>query len=579
MALIACSSSSGTEGGGPSDFGYVPPGSTPPGNLPPSSTPPGSTSTTPGTATPGTPSPGVGGEQPGGDLPLAMPGTPTTPGAPSTPGTPPGTDPTPTTPTPTTPPVLPDGEISADCVALATNPGINWREGGPQTDQEIVECLMRTLGRPVGYGESALGGYDPAGNSELVVITTSDARSVEQQVLDAISGETHRWIVFDKDDFAGPVEIAMYRLACAEPAILTAIGGTEAECRNYQQWCAARGIAGEAACLEEFFNVRLNDSELPYRNPVIGSNKTLDGRLSEAFFRFSGFAIGRDSTGTPTQTANSVILTHLNFQGAGHTEDHELDPDMIRSTGASHDIWIHKNDFDLTGDSAFDVKVGAFGITMSFNRVADVLRATLHGSSDDHAINVQTTTTMHHNAFVTRDAQYLTFGNTARRVPLLRAGTSHMFDNVFVNYRKDVLSIRVDATLLWQDNLFVVNQALQEKDGLEDSLDELNANMVRDVAGGSYRGEGVSLFFSDGACNLNAATQRSIVAASGTVGDLAAEYFPASRAAIAAQRIPAGQELVDYVSATAGKRGQEPFNSPLALSRQQVLALGKVPCQ
>lgn len=513
-----------------------------------------------------------------------MPGAPATPGTPTTPSTPgnpstPGTPPTTALPTPTTPPVLPNGPISADCVALATNPSINWRDGALQTDQEIVECLLQTLGRPVGYGESAVGGYDAAGNSELVVITTSDARSVEQQVLDAVTGEAPRWIVFDKEEFADPVEIGMYRLACAEPAILTALGGSQAECLDHRLWCANRGIAGEAACLEEFFNVRLNDSALPLRNPVIGSNKTLDGRLSEAFFRFSGFAIGRDSTGTPTQTANSVILTHLSFQGAGHTEDHGLDPDMIRSTGASHDIWIHKNDFNLTGDSAFDVKVGAYGVTMSFNRVSDVLRATLHGSSDDHAINVQTTTTMHHNAFVTRDAQYLTFGNTARRVPLLRAGTSHMFDNVFVNYRKDVLSIRVGGTLLWQDNLFVVNQALQEKAAVEDSLDELNTNMVRDVGGGSYRGEGISLFFSDGACNLNAATQRGIVASSGTVADLAEEYSAASRATIAAQRIAAGQELVDYVSAAAGKHGQLPFNSPLAQSRQQVLALGKVPCQ
>jgi pectate lyase len=474
---------------------------------------------------------------------------------------------------------LPNGPISAECVALVTDPSINWREGALQTDREIVECLMRTLGRPVGYGENALGGFDPAGNSELVIITTSDARSVEQQVLDAISGEVHRWIVFDKEDFANPVEIGMYRLACSDPAILAALGGSQAECRDYRQWCANRAIAGDAACLEEFFNVRLNDGELPLRNPVIGSNKTIDGRQSQAFFRFSGFAIGRDSSGTPTQTANSVILTHLSFQGAGHTEDHGLDPDMIRSTGASRDIWIHKNEFDLTGDSAFDVKVGAFGITMSFNRVADVLRATLHGSSDDHDINVQTTTTMHHNAFVTRDARYLEFGNTARRVPLLRAGTSHMFDNVFVNYRKDVLSIRVGGTLLWQDNLFVVNQAHQEKDSLEDSLAELTANMARDIGGGSYRGEGISLFFSDAACNLNAATQRNIAGASGTVPDLTAEYSAASRAAIAAQRIPAGQDLVDYVSATAGKRGLEPFNSPLAPTRQTVLAGAQAPCQ
>lgn len=556
LALIACSSSDDSPGAAPPSSGGDGAGGS--GGTVPSEVTPSPTSS----ATPG--GPGGDSEVPGG-LPLANPDGPTGP-APTGSGSPP----------PANPPILPSGPLTADCTALASDPSINWRESTLQTDQEIVECLARTLGRPVGYGENALGGYDPAGNSRLTVITTRDPRSVEQQVLDAISGEEHNWIVFDKDDFAAPFEIGMYRLACNDPAILAALGGTEAECIDYRQWCANRSVVGDAACLEQFFNVSLNDADLPLRNRVIGSNKTLDGRMSEAFFRFSGFAIGRDSDGTPTQTANSVILTHLSFQGAGHTEDHGLDPDMIRSTGASHDIWIHKNTFDLTGDSAFDVKVGAYGITMSFNRVADVLRATLHGSSDSHVINEQTTTTMHHNAFVTRDAQYLTFGNTARRVPLIRAGTSHMFDNVFVNYRKDVLSIRVDATLLWQDNMFVVNESLQEKESLADSLDELSANMIRDIDGGSFRLEGTSLWFADGACNLNAATQRVLTGASGTVADLTQAYSAVSRATIDAQRSAAGQELVDYVSATAGKSGQLPFNSPLALARADVPG---APCQ
>src|SRR5690606_29461068 len=176
----------------------------------------------------------------------------------------------------------------------------------------------------------------------------------------------------------------------------------------------------------------------------------------------------------------------------------ELDPDMIRSTGASHDIWIHKNDFDLTGDSAFDVKVGAYGITMSFNRVVDVLRASLHGSSDSRVINEQITTTMHHNAFVTRDERYLTFGNTGRRVPLIRRGTSHQLDNVFVNYRKDVLSLRVGASVLVEDNVYLVNQAHQEKDSVEASLDELSGNLLRDVDGGNIRAEGTYLWFASG---------------------------------------------------------------------------------
>jgi pectate lyase len=480
------------------------------------------------------------------------------------------------------------GGLSSACYQLATDPFTNWHQTSLQTDQEIVECLSVSLGKPVGYGENAKGGYDPDGNSKLTVIVKHDpaGRTVEEQIRDAVTGEEHNWIVFDKADFAQSHEIGMYRLHCSNPAMQDLLGATEETCVDYYQWCNEKGFGDQKTCMSEFFNKALNKKALQdvpelrtLRNLVVGSNKTLDGRMSEAYFRFSGFAIGRDSTGTPTQTANSIIFTHLNFQGAGHTEDHYWDPDMIRSTGASHDIWIHKNTFDTTGDSAFDVKVGAYNITMSFNEVVDVLRATLHSSSDSHTIDKQITTTMHHNAFVTRDEGYKTLGNTGRRVPLIRHGTSHMFNNVFVNYRKDILSIRRDARVLWEDNMIVVNRAHQEKSNLDAALNELVGNMVRDISGGSFRGEGVYLWFSDAACNLDDTTMRQITAASGSVDDLSLAYTPASQQVITAQRVAAGQELVDYVSATAGKYGELPFNSPLAGNRSFVLGQGKAACQ
>jgi pectate lyase len=470
--------------------------------------------------------------------------------------------------------------VSADCTQLVMDPNVNWRQSSVlTTDQEIVACLSSSLGRAVGYGEKALGGYDPDGNSKLTVITKSDPRSVEEQILDAIEGDDYNWIVFDKADFAEEFEVAMYRLHCDAAPVLTQIDGTADQCRNYRTWCQSRGYTDEAQCLDQFFNHALNLSSLPIRNPVIGSNKTIDGRGSEAYFRFSGFAIGRDSSGSPTQTSENVILTHLRFLGAGHTEDHELDPDMIRSTGASHDIWIHKNEFDLTGDSAFDVKVGAHDITMSFNRVVDVLRASLHGSSDSHVIDEQITTTMHHNAFITRDARYLTLGNTGRRVPLIRRGKSHLFNNMFVNYRKDLLSIRLGAQVLFGDNAFVVNQALQEKASVEASLAELQSNLVRDIDGGHFRAEGSHLWFGTSSCAINSSTQTAIAPSYGTVGDLIGDYSTASQLAIDAYKAPVGQDLIDYLSATAGKYGQLPFNSPLALSMDEVLELGTISCQ
>ncbi|WP_082191561.1 pectate lyase [Cellvibrio sp. pealriver] len=470
------------------------------------------------------------------------------------------------------------GTISAACIQLATNPSVNWRDTALQTDQEIVECLSKTLGKPVGYGENAKGGFDPNGNSKLTVITKNSSKSVEQQLLEAISGEAHNWIVFDKIQFAQPHEIGMYRLGCSNPTVQSILGATEAECVNYTQWCAKNGVSS-ANCVTQFFNSAMNKSNNPIRNPVIGSNKTIDGRGSEAYFLFSGFAIGKDSTGTPTQTANSVILTHLNFKGAGHTEDHYCDPDMIRSTGASKDIWIHKNTFDTTGDSAFDVKVGAHNVTMSFNRVVNVKRATLHGSSDSHTIDKQITTTMHNNAFVTTDDSYMLLGNTLRRVPLLRHGKTHMFNNVFVNYRNQILSLRVGASAFMEDSVFVVNAIHQEKSTAQLSLAEISANLFKDISGGSFRNDRNLLWFGDAACNLTASTQTALTATNGTVADLSANYSSASRATINSWRFAAGQDLVDYVSATAGKYGQIPYNSPLAGDKYYVLGLGKVPCQ
>jgi pectate lyase len=469
--------------------------------------------------------------------------------------------------------------LSADCIRLATNPSVNWRDTSLQTDQQIVECLSKTLGKPVGYGEKALGGFDPNGNSKLTIITKNSSVSVEQQLLNALTDNAHNWIVFDKVQFAQPHEIGMYRMYCSNSTVQSILGASEAECLDYRQWCSRKGFSGEENCRNEFFNKAMNKSNIPIRIPAIGSNKTIDGRMSEAYFIFSGFAIGKDADGVPTQTSNSVILTHLNFKGAGHTEDHYVDPDMIRSTGASHDIWIHKNTFDTTGDSAFDVKIGANSITMSFNRLINVKRAVLHGSSDSRTINANITTTMHHNAFVTTDDSYMLLGNTLRRVPLLRRGKTHMFNNVFVNYRKEVLSLRVGAQAFLEDNVFVVNSSLQEKSSVTASLAEISNNYFKDISGGSLRNDRNFLWFGSGTCNLDNTTKTALTATNGSVADLTTNYSAASQNTINNWSFVAGQDLIDYLSATTGKYGQIPFNSPLAGDRYYVLGLGTVPCQ
>lgn len=473
------------------------------------------------------------------------------------------------------------GDLSSACLDLVTNPSTNWRESALQTDQEIVKCLADSLGRPLGYGERATGGFDPSGYSKLVVISKNAGISPEQQVLDAISSNDFNWIVFDKNDFASDDGLAMYRLHCSDSSVLAALGGaSEAECRNHTLWCSNRGINSDS-CAATFFNERLNDKDLPIRNEMIHSNTTIDGRGSNATFLFNGFKIGADSSGQSTFQSQNVILTHLLFKGAGHTEDHGLDPDMIRSTGESHDIWIHKNTFSVTGDSAFDVKVGAYDITISFNRIFDVKRSTLHGSSDSREINSQITTTMHHNAFVTSDAFYDQGRSTARRVPLLRRGSSHMYNNLFVNYLKDFASVRVGATLLLEDNIFLGASIIQnEKSDLAASFDEWVNERLSDgvLDEGYFSTDGSRAYFSSDACVLNPSFQAPLVGGNGGARDLSQDYSDASRQRLFEQGFEVGQDLVDYVNLTAGKYGETPFNSPLTAGRDAILNLPQVPC-
>ena len=474
-----------------------------------------------------------------------------------------------------------NSNLSPECIRLVTDNSVNWDESGISSEQEIVKCLAESLGQPIGYGENARGGFDAGGNSNLVVIKKGTGVLPEKQLLDAISTEAPNWIVFDKDDFAGDTGLAMYRLHCEDASVLSALGGAStAECLDHNLWCSNRGI-NSSSCAATFFNDRLNDKNLPIRNPMVAGHTTIDGRGSNATFLFSGFKIGADSSGASTYKSQSVIITHLDFLGAGHTEDHGLDPDMLRSTGESQDIWIHKNTFSITGDSAFDVKVGAFNITMSFNRIVDVKRSTLHGSSDSRTINEQITTTMHNNMFITTDSFYDAGRSTGRRVPLLRRGKSHMFNNVFVNYWKDFASIRVGGQLLLEDNIFLGLDAIQsEKDDPAAAFDEWVMDNLSDAVlrDGGFTTDGTKAFFASQDCRLNNSYQGDIVGGNGAAVNMNADYSALSKRIKDDEYFMVGQDLVDYPNLTAGKQGQIPYNSPLSPGRSAILAMQQVSC-
>lgn len=441
----------------------------------------------------------------------------------------------------------------------------------------------------MGYGENALGGFDPNGGSELVVITKNSAESPEQQILTAIGSDDHKWIVFDKNDFKSDSDIAMYRLYCDDSAVRAALdNASKAECLDHKLWCSNRGDNSES-CAAKFFNDNLNDGDLPIRNPMIASNTTIDGRGAKANFLFSGFKIGADSSGVSTYKANNVIVTNLKFYGIGHTEDHGLDPDMIRSTGESYDIWIHKNTFETTGDSAFDVKVGAHNITVSFNRLYDVKRAALHGSTDtvgQRPMNDNITSSIHHNAFITGPNSFDAAAQGLRRVPLLRQGASHMFQNFFMNYGAGAFaSVRLGGTLRVDDTVFIGGSLIKADRGYSQSnLVKIATNYLvksSEMKDGYFSTNGTLVSYSDDNCVLDTTydTQQLPATMLGGAGrNLPQEYSQSSRDSMTKNFLPAGQNLIDYVNAVAGRDGEIPFNSPLAKTSTAILAQARRPC-
>ena len=475
------------------------------------------------------------------------------------------------------------------CAALVNDQNINWNESALASDQAIVKCLSDTLGKPIGYGEMAMGGYNPAGNSHLVVIKKNTGVLPEKQFLDAINSTAHNWIVFDKDDYKEGGDIAMYRLYCDDAKVLTALGGAStAECLDHTLWCSNRAITDEAVCHKTFFTEKLNDATLPIRAEMINSNTTIDGRGAKARILFQGFRVGADADGVSTVAAQSVIITHMLFQGAFHEEDHGLDPDLLRITGESHDVWVHQNSFKYSGDSAFDVKVGAFDVTFSFNKIVDVVRTSLHGSSDSRVINENITTTMHNNLFLTSEEFHETgkpgdkaAGSTGRRTPLIRRGVSHAFNNVYFNYYKEFASVRVGATLMLEDNVFLASEIIKKrKSDPQASFDEWLTNLTKGIVDdGAFKSTNGVVAFAKGNCEIDTTYKGQLPAAIGGIArDLKEDYSDQTMAVINKNHFSADQDLIDYVKATAGHDGQLSYLSPAAKSRAQILALPRTPC-
>ncbi|WP_306320767.1 MULTISPECIES: polysaccharide lyase family 1 protein [unclassified Streptomyces] len=168
----------------------------------------------------------------------------------------------------------------------------------------------------------------------------------------------------------------------------------------------------------------------------IGSNTTVLG---------VGSASGITGGGLRIKEATNVVVQNLNISKP-------LAPsDGITIQGAK-DVWIDHNSFAADRehdkdhyDGLLDITHGSDDVTVSWNTFKDHFKGSLVGHSDDNAAEDtgKLHVTYHHNHFA----------DVYSRIPSLRFGTGHFYDN-YVQGADTAVHARMGARMLVENNVF-----------------------------------------------------------------------------------------------------------------------------
>ena len=167
---------------------------------------------------------------------------------------------------------------------------------------------------------------------------------------------------------------------------------------------------------------------------IIRSNKTLIGTSDSAHIEGIGVKINE---------ARNVIIRNITFSKV-------IQFDEIEINGASRNIWIDQCDFftDLDNDVDYydgllDIKNQSTFITVSWSRFHDHQKCILISSGDQEFADSVIRITFHHNYFY----------NCNSRLPSIRFGMAHIFNNLYYNTGTAINS-RMNACVRVEKNYF-----------------------------------------------------------------------------------------------------------------------------
>ncbi|ROQ25907.1 pectate lyase family protein [Gallaecimonas pentaromativorans] len=179
------------------------------------------------------------------------------------------------------------------------------------------------------------------------------------------------------------------------------------------------------------------DSEIQFKRV---SNISLIGTDQGALF---------DQIGIHIREASNIIIRNIHVRNVKKSGSPLSNGgDAIGMESDVHNIWVDHNELEASGgesdgyDALIDMKATTQYVTVSYNYLHHSGRGGLMGSSDSDTDN--TYVTFHHNWYENVDS----------RMPLLRHGTAHAYNNYYNHISKSGMNPRIGGQIKAENNVF-----------------------------------------------------------------------------------------------------------------------------
>lgn len=266
---------------------------------------------------------------------------------------------------------------------------------------------------------------------------TGDVTSAGADFTFAVSQNTHvtaRFLPEGTEQVEGVVGYATVQDDDGTPYLLT--GGSLGETVTATSVAELHDYLGRPEPLVVTFDGTFTGAELVR----IASDKTLHGGAA-AHLR----GIGLQVNGSRNVIIQNLTISHVIAEGAGEAND------AIELTGGARNVWLDHLDLHsdrLNGSDYYDglleIKNQASFVTVSHSAFHDHYKVSLVSSGDQQLGDRSIRATYHHNWLY----------DVGSRLPSIRFGKAHVFNNYFQNVASTCVNSRMGAVVKVEHNYF-----------------------------------------------------------------------------------------------------------------------------